>query len=442
MAAKRWLTCGILCLAGSVGSLRAQTAPEPTPSNAPVTLTLKRAIELALQNSKDIQLAKIQARVADQAAHLTKAEFLPNLYAGSGAGYTYGLPETPGGRPPDIFSLTYTEEVFNGPLRGLARQQAEEAKAQRLALEDTRNLVIERVASAYLELVKVHHSLELLRKERESAQKIVDVTQERQGEGFELPTEVTKAQLTKAQVVQRILQLEGRQDELEVYLRNQLGLAPDQPIEVTPEDLPGSAEQEGANLVAMAAQNNTSLAFAESDVKGKQFRLEGEKKGYWPTLQLVSIYSVLEKYSFRNYSNIYNNFMYNNLNAGVNINVPIFSAKTRANVALAQASLDAAKVNLASKRVQVNADVRQRSRKVQEMDAAKEVARLELQLAQQNLAVIQSQFGEGKANLRDVERARVEESEKWMAYLDANFQRQQAQLELLRIAGQLEKALE
>jgi len=442
MAWKRWAACGILSVVGSVGSLRAQNAAEIAPGAAPVVLTLKRSIDLALQNSKDIQLARIQARIADNSANLTKAEFLPNLYAGSGAGYTYGLPETPGGRPPDIFSLTYTEEIFNGPLRGLAKEQQEQARGQRLRLADVRNAVMERVATGYLELVKVKHSLELLRKEKDSAEKIVDVTQERQGEGFELPTEVTKAQLTKAQVVQRILQLAGRQDELEVFLRNQLGLVPDQAIEVTPEELPGSAEQAGANLVAMASQGNAGLAFAESDVKAKEFRLAGEKKGYWPTIQLVTIYSVLEKYSFRNYSNIYNNFNYNNLNAGINVNVPIFSSKTRANVALAQADLDAARLNLMSKRTQVSAEVRQRSRKVQETEAAKEVARLELQLAQQNLAVLQSQFGEGKVNLREVERARLDENEKWMAYLDANFQRQQAQLGLLRSAGQLEKALE
>ncbi|MGB2666192.1 MAG: TolC family protein [Candidatus Acidiferrum sp.] len=439
---KRRVVCAILCLAGSCAPLWAQRAADRGDASAPMILTLKRSLDLALQNSKDIQLAKIQSRVADNSANLTKAEFLPNLYAGSGAGYTYGLPETPGGRPPSIFSLTYTEEVFNGPLRGLAREQQEQAKAQRFRLEETRNNVIDRVATSYLELVKVRHSLELLRKEKDSAEKIVDVTQERQGEGFELPTEVTKAQLTKAQVVQRILQLEGRQDELEVYLRDQLGLAPDQAFEVTPEDLPGSAEQEGASLIALASQGNTSLAFAESDVKAKEFRLEGEKKGYWPTLQLVAIYDILAKYNFRNYSEIYNNFTINNLNAGVNVNVPIFSSKTRANVALAQSSLDAAKVNLASKRTQVSAEVRQRSKKVQEMEAAKEVARLELQLAQQNLQVLQSQFGEGKANLREVEKARLDENEKWMAFLDANFQRQQAQLELLRTAGQLEKALE
>ena len=38
-----------------------------------------------------------------------------------------------------------------------------------------------------------------------------------------------------------------------------------------------------------------------------------------------------------------------------------------------------------------------------------------------------------------MEKARLNENEKWMAYLDANFQKQQAQLELLKTAGQLDK---
>lgn len=423
--------------------LVAQDAPVAmSPSLTPVVLTLKRSIELALQNSKDIQMARIQTRVADQSANVIKSEFRPNLYAGSGAGYTYGLPETPGGRPPSVFSLTYTQSIFNGPLRGLVKEQEEQARAQRIQLEETRNIVMVQVATGYLELAKVRHSLELLRKEKDSAEKIVGVTQQRQGEGFELPVEVTRAQLSLAQVVQRILQLEGRQDQLEVYLRDQLGLAPDQPIEVTAEELPGAAEQEGANLIALAAQNNPSIAFAESEVKAKEFRLAGEKRGYLPTLELVAIYSVLAKFNFQDYTNLVNNFHYNNLNAGVNVQMPLFSSKTRANVALAQANLDSAKLNLSSKRNLVSAEIRQKSRRVQEAEAGKEVSRLELQLAQQNVAVLQSQFGEGKMNLRDVERARLEENEKWMLFLDANFQRQQAQLELLRTAGQLDKVLE
>jgi outer membrane protein TolC len=406
-------------------------------TGAPAVLTLKRAIELALQNSKDIQVAKVQARVADHAAQITKAQFMPNLYAGSGAGYSNGIPETPGGHAPSVFNVTYTEQVFNEPLRGQAKEMQEQSNSQKIVLLDTRNNVITRTAMSYLELGKVQHSLELLRKERESAEKILQVTQERQGEGFELPVEVTKAQLTKAQVAQRILRLEGREDELEVFLRYQLGLADSQEIQVTPEELPGEAEQAGDNLAALALTSNTGLQLAQSDVRAKEFRLKGEKRGYLPTLELVSVYSVLARYN--NYDQFFHAFQRNNFNAGVDVRVPIFSARLKSDIGLAQVNLDAARASLTNRRSEVSAEVRQKTRRVREMNAAKEVARLELQLAQQNVAVSQAQFAEGKLNLREVEKVRLEENERWMAYLDANFQKQQAQLELLKTAGQLDK---
>ena len=118
----------------------------------------------------------------------------------------------------------------------------------------------------------------------------------------------------------------------------------------------------------------------------------------------------------------------------------VFSTgKSRANIALAEVNLRISEANLANKKQEINAAVRQKTRHLRERDAAKEVARLELQLAQQDVAVLQSQLDEGKVNLREVERARVAENEKWMQYLDANFQRQQAQLDLLQAAGQLAK---
>jgi len=425
----------ILIFAASfAAAVSAQQAP------APVSLTLKRALELALQNSKDIRIARIQASVAEHAAMISKADFLPNLYVGSGAGYTYGIPETPGGRAPSVFNVTYTEQVFNLPLRGAAKEQQEQAKAQKILLEEARNSVIAGTATGYLELVKVRHSLELLRKESDSADKILGVTQERASEGFELPMEVTRSQLTKAQVTQKLLQLEGREDELATYLRDQLGLAPEQQIDLSADDLPGAAEQEGASLIAMAMENNTDIRLAQSDVRAKEYRYKGEKGGYLPTMELVSVYSLLAK--FNNYDQFFRTFQRNNYNAGVQVQMPIFSARTKASVGLADVNLQVAKATLENKKNQVNADVRKKTRRLREMDAAKEVTRLQLQLAQQNVSALQSQFEEGKINLRDVERARLEENDRWMAYLDATFQRQQAQVELLRTAGQLDKVLE
>jgi outer membrane protein TolC len=187
-------------------------------------------------------------------------------------------------------------------------------------------------------------------------------------------------------------------------------------------------------------EHNTDIRLAQSDVRAKEFRYRGEKGGYLPTVELVTVYSLLAK--FNNYDQFFQTFQRNNLNAGVQVQMPVFSARTKAAVGLADVNLQVAQATLENKKNQVSADVRKKTRRLREMDATKEVARLQLQLARQSVSALQSQFEEGKTNLRDVERARLEESDRWMAYLDATFQRQQAQVELLRTAGQLDKVLE
>jgi len=178
MVWKRWILSGAsaLALLSPTVLLAQADAPsrdlaetrtaQPAFQGAPISLTLKKAIELALQNSRDIQAAKLQTRVAGDVANVTRAEFRPNFYIGSGAGYTYGIPATPGGQAPSVFNSTYTQQLFNEPLRGLEHEQEEQARAQRFALEQTRELVLMRTASAYLELVKVRSSLEVLRKKK------------------------------------------------------------------------------------------------------------------------------------------------------------------------------------------------------------------------------------------------------------------------------------
>ena len=212
----------------------------------------------------------------------------------------------------------------------------------------------------------------LLRAEQDSADKILDVTQGREGEGFELPVEVTKAQLTKAQVVQRILQLEGRQDELEVFLRAQMGFAAEQPVEILPEDLPGEAEQEGANLVAMAMQNNTGAAARRIRRARQGISSERREARLLSRLSNSSASTACSANS-TTMTNIFRTFQRNNFNAGIQVQVPIFSARTKANMGLAEVNLDAAKANLSNKKTEVSAEVRQKTRSVREKDAAKEV---------------------------------------------------------------------
>jgi outer membrane protein TolC len=194
------------------------------------------------------------------------------------------------------------------------------------------------------------------------------------------------------------------------------------------------------DLVELAVASNIGLKQAEAERHAREHRLKGERGGYWPTLDIVGEYNLYS--NANNFDRFFRTFQRHSVTLGIAARIPIFSARTSAAVAAAKADLGAAEIELKRKRSELEIEVRRQARRMRELDAGREVARLDLQLAQENLHVLQAQFEEGRANLREVEKARLEESDKWMAFLDGDYERQQAQLELLRTTGQLARVLQ
>ncbi|MBI3404007.1 MAG: TolC family protein [Acidobacteria bacterium] len=418
----------------TAGSGRAQTPAEPPDRG----LSLKEAVSLAVRNSRDIAAARLRLNIADKTTTLSRSFFRPNLYTGSGAAYTSGFPQAPGGAP-TIFNISYVQTVFNRPLTGELRAAEERTKAERLEIDRMQDAVILQAATLYLELAKVRHTLKLLRTERLSAVKIADVTRARAGEGLELPIEATRAQLTAAKVEVRIVQNESREETLTSLLRDLTGLG-EQPFEVSTEEFAAMVTQPATDLVEMAIANSLELKTAEHERRARELRLKGEKGGYLPTIDMVGYFGVYSRAN--NFEDFFRKFQRTGVTIGVRAQIPIFSSRTSAQVGLAQSELTAAEMQLKSKRAEISVVVRQQARAGREAEAQREVARLELQLAQENVRVIQAQFDEGRAGLRELERARVEENEKWMQFVDAQFQQQKAHLELLRSTGQIAKVLQ
>lgn len=447
--ALRLAACVCAFLVPWSGTLRAQQAPTvdqaaPQETAPPAELTLKNALDRALQSSRDLALARIRATVARRQANVTKSRFQPNLFTGSGIIYTNGIPETPGGTAPALFSLDYVQTLFNPPLKGLYRAETLETQIEQLQTNLTRDSVIVKTASTYLELNKVRHSLDLLRTEGASATRVLDITRQRVGEGQELPIETTRAELTAARVEQRRLQIESREDVLESDLHDLCNVNADRRIElVSADSAPNfavAADRPMRELVAMGMEYSVEIRQAELDYRAKQERVKGEKGGYFPTVDLVGKYSLLSK--INNYQDYFKTFQKNNVNVGLQISIPIFSAHTSAAVELASEDLHRSELELAATRNRVENEVRRNARRVRETEAAREVARLELKLAQEELHIAQAKFEEGHANLREVEKLRLEESTKWLAFLDSDFDNQQASLELLRMTGQLTAVLQ
>ncbi len=59
----------------------------------------------------------------------------------------------------------------------------------------------------------------------------------------------------------------------------------------------------------------------------------------------------------------------------------------------------------------------------------------DLDLARSQLSVILAQMDEGRVSLRQVEEARFNEDEKWIAFYDAQFNGERARLNVLRQTG-------
>jgi outer membrane protein len=406
-------------------------------------LTLRQAITLALQNSRDLQLARVQYNIALNEASVDRSGFRPNFYTGSGAAYTSGYPSVPGGGLPALFNLAYNQSIFDLPAKGQVKADEDRAANAKLEIDRVRDDVMVRTAMSYLELANVRRSLELTRSEQTSAEKILEITRERVQANRELPIEVTRGELTVARTQEQIVKMEDLDETLTEQIHNLTGLPEDQDITVDKEEPSFAINQQESELQSLALQSDRGIQEAENERLARQNILKGDKGGYWPTVSLVGEYQLLAR--FNNYKLYFNPnapFQRNQVVAGIQVTIPIFSSKTRANVALAKSQLNEAELTLGTKRRQLRLDVAQKDRNVRETDASREVARLDLKLAQENLQIVQARLEQGQATLQDVEQAQLDQSEKWVAFLNADLAREQAQLTLLQATGQLAKVLQ
>jgi outer membrane protein len=415
---------GVAMLVGAITSL-AQGSSE---------LTLTQAVSLAVANSRDLALARVKYTVAKNLARVYRTPFLPSLDTGSTPAYSSGYPVAINGQPPSLFQLNYSQAIFDEPLRSQFRAQEERAKSLEIETTRMRDDVIVRTATSYLELAKARQSLDLLRNESASAQRIVEYMRERSASGMELPIEVTRSELTQARIQQHIVQLGGRIQILTNELRNLTGLPPERLEAISTEGLP-EIDQPTGDHVQNAVGNSPILKEMGYERSARQATLKGARGGYWPTVDLIGQYNLFAK--FNNYQQFFTTFQRNNVGIGVLIRIPVFSPRTSANVALAKSQLSEVDLNLGNLRDDAEIAAEQGMITLADQNAALAVARLELKLAQENLALVQSRFDQGQASLKDIEQARLDEGERWLAFLDSDFARQQGELALMQITGRL-----
>jgi outer membrane protein len=141
---------------------------------------------------------------------------------------------------------------------------------------------------------------------------------------------------------------------------------------------------------------------------------------------------------FNNFEDFFKKFQRHNASIGLAIRFPILDFAGRAHAEAADAEALRAKKEAEGVKDQVSSETLRLQRAVRQLAAAREVARLEHELARADVDAANAKVQAGTASLRDQEEMRVAEADKYSQFLDADYELMKAQMQLLRMTGDIE----
>jgi outer membrane protein TolC len=417
-------------------------------------VSLKRIVELALTHATGAAIAAADEQRASAGYQELRNNYIPQLSTGAGLGYSYGFPLALEGSAPSLFNVNAQSALLHPELRSFMRAAKADSAVASLKTKDARNQVIQDAALSYAELAKWEQRLTRLQQTEDDANKMQVAVADRVKEGVDSELEGTKARLSVARIRLRIAEAQGAADVLREHLSKLTGL-PAANLQTDPDSIPAPpAPPENHETGKDAAASNPSVEAAVEHARAQYLRAQAEHRSLWPSVDFAAQYALLSK--FNNYQNYYipsrpcttslgeflcvtSSFQQNNATVGVNIRFPIFNASQRSRAQAADADAVKATRQAEAARNQVSEETLRLQRSVAQMQAARDVAQLEYEIAQKDLTAVQTRIDAGTATLHDLDNARSQASERFITLQDVTFELERSQLGVLRSTGELEK---
>lgn len=416
---------------------------------------LKRIVELALAHATGAAIAAADEQRAAASYRELRDNYVPQITVGAGLGPpSYGFPLALEGQAPSLFNINMQSALLNPSLRQFVRAAKVDSAVASLKTKDERNQIIQDAAQSYAELAKWEQCLANLQDTEAEANKMQEAVAERVKEGIDSEVDGIKAQLSAAHVRFRMAQAKGAADVLREHLAKLTGL-PAASIQTDPDSIPAApASATSEDAPKEAADSSPAVQAAIEHARAQYLRAQGEHKAVWPTFDLAGQYALLSK--FNNFQDYYipektctttlgtficpaGGFRQNNATIGISIRFPIFNASQRSRAQAADADAVKATKQAEAARNQISEETLRLQRSVAQLQAAHEVAQLEYEIAEKGIAAVQTRVEAGTANLHDLDAAREQLSERFIALQDMTFELQRAQLGLMRSTGDLER---
>lgn len=405
------------------------------------TLTLRQALDRALEQNPDVLLARLEQQRARAQAAVTGDPFSLKLGVGSGLAYTQGFPATIDGNAPSIFQAQARRALFDRPLAYRVAQANEAAKGAGLDVALRQEEAAYRVYSAFLDAEQAARSAESARIQAQNLDRVKAQVDLLVAEGREFPIASERAAINVLTARNLAERFGAAQANTEILLAQMLGYPAGDQVRPALEDraalVAPPAEEE---TIAAALAASTELRRLESNLNAKLLEVKSYEAARLPKINLISQYSLLAR--FNNFDKFYPRFQRNNFQIGASIEIPVFTGGApEAGKSAAQAEIERIRVEMERTRARIAGDLKMAYNNARFAESALALARQDLAVARNEVTLLLAQAAEGRATNGQVEAARAAEQAKWVALYEAQHAAELARLNVLRMSGTLLAAI-
>ena len=349
----RNMALGALLFAFSITELQAQE-----------TVTLKQAIEYALQNKADAQNAKLDVRNADYQIMEAKAGALPKINGVANITYNPILQTTAldagafSGGPSNIQLITlgqkwnagagvqlsqalFNQQVFIGLKAAKSTKEFYQLNAQL-----TEEQIIERVSNAYFQVFTIQQKKETLESSYSSTEKARNIIKSLYDNGLAKKIDLDRTNVNLTNINTVLKQQQNAINQAENALKFYMGMPIENKIELVKADMeitPHLLDE------TVASDERSEVKILNKQKELLQYNKKAVEAAYYPTVNLNANYSwqgLGDKFPLTNGKK--NGVYWADYSAiTLGVNIPIFNGfATKARVEMAQIELDKLDVNL------------------------------------------------------------------------------------------------
>jgi outer membrane protein TolC len=408
---------------------------------AAAQISLSSSVALALQNSTPIKIASADVQRATAGLAEAKDVYVPNMVAGAALGPpSIGYPLG----QPSLFNVSSQSLVYSFSQPDYIRAAHAALKSAQLSLKDNRDQVTLDCSLAYIQLDTDMRELTSLGREKDDAEKLVTIEHDRLVAGVDSRMDMTKAEITSAQVDIKRLHIEDDAADQRQKLAHLTGLPPASFIP-DPKSIPPAPDFTGDDTPAdQEVTSNAGIQAAYANAKSKlELYFGDEKQNYRPQFGFGAQYSRFA--SFENYNEYYLHFRNDNFGAAVQITFPLFDATRRAKARESAAEAGRARIAADQAKNQTSEQVISLRHSLSELRAQQHLAALQSEYAQEQLETVQAELKNGTGSVtaapvtpRDEELASIQAQERYQDALNAGLSVLRAQLSLMRSIGSIE----